>query len=151
MGMAPQCAAASAQAGTCTVRASAPATTNTTAVPRQFVLSLHYDDNTDTIYVSIHHYASVRADAPNALQVFRRLLELNWEMLVGKFEWSPASGEVRLSAVINTDSNFDRRAFRGVVRSLLRLADRYADEIARLTGSPVGENVTPSTPVHSGR
>lgn len=139
MGLSPQCAAASPQAGTCTVRASSPTPAGAPASTRRFVLSLHYDDNTDTIYVYADHYATLRADAPNVAQVTRRLLELNWEMLVGKFEWSPASGEVRLSAVLNTDSNFDRRAFRGVVRAVLRLADRYADEVARLTGNPVGE------------
>lgn len=149
MGLAPQCASASTTAGTCTVRATAAAAQPGATAParaRRFVLSLQYDDNSDTIYVYADHYASLRADAPHAAQAFRRLLELNWEMLVGRFEWSPSSGEVRLSAVINTDSNFDRRAFRGVVRSLLRLADRYAEEVARLTGSPVGETAEAPAP-----
>lgn len=140
MGLAPQCSSTNAQAGSCTTRASAPASANGQASTRRFVLSLQYDDNSDTIYVYVDHYASIRADASTAPQVFRRLLEMNWEMLAGRFEWSAASGEIRLSASINTDSNFDRRAFRGVVRSLLRLADRYADEVARITGNPVGES-----------
>ena len=142
MGLSPQCASANAQAGSCTTRASAPpAAANGQPSNRRFVLSLQYDDNSDTIYVYVDHYALLHGDAQNAGQVFRRLLELNWEMLIGRFEWSSASGEIRLSAVMNTDSNFDRRAFRGVVRSVLRLADRYADEIARLTGNAVGETV----------
>ena len=60
---------------------------------------------------------------------------------------SSTTGEVRLSAVLNTDSNFDRRAFRGVIRSLIRLADRYAPEVGQLTGAPVGER--PAVPTSS--
>jgi hypothetical protein len=146
MGLAPQCTSANANAGSCTTRASAPAAANGQQSARRFVLSLQYDDNSDTIYAYVDHYASLRGDAPNAAQTFRRLLEMNWEMLIGRFEWSAASGEIRLSAVMNTDSNFDRRAFRGVVRSLLRLADRYADEVSRLTGAAVGESAASGAP-----
>ncbi len=148
MGLSPQCAATNATAGSCTVRATTPEPVPAGAAGalpaarqrRTFVVSLRYDDASDTIYAHVEHYALLRADAANALQAFRRLMELNWEMLVGKFEWSPASNEVRLSATMNTDSNFDRRAFRSVVRALVRLADRYADEVSRLTGGPVGQS-----------
>lgn len=148
MGFSAQCAAPSAQVGSCRFRTTAQAATNTpTAQPgtasapsgRQFVVALEYSDETDTVYVYIDRYATVRADAATAPAVFRRFAEMNWEMLVGKFEWSPQTGEVRLGAVLNTDSNFDRRAFRGVVRAVVRLADRYAEELSRIAGSPVGE------------
>ena len=142
MGLAPQCAASNAHTATCTIRATGAPLQPGGSIPpgaRRFVVTLRYDDDSDTIYVYADHYAALPADAPNAAQVFRRLLELNWEMLIGRFEWSTTTGEIRLSAVLNTDSNFDRRAFRGVVRSVLRLADRYAEEIARLTGNPVGD------------
>lgn len=151
MGMPAQCAAASAQAGSCRVTA-AGATGNPNVAPaRRFVIGLDYSDVTDTVYVYIDHYATLRSDAPNAAATFRRLLEINWEMLVGRFEWAAQTGELRLSATLNTDSNFDRRAFRGVVRALLRLAERYADEVARVSGSPVGESVAaPSAPPAGG-
>ena len=63
----------------------------------------------------------------------RRLMELNWSLLVAKLEWNAADGEVRLSMIQNTDSNFDRRAFRGLVRRIESLADRYARELERLS------------------
>jgi hypothetical protein len=109
------------------------------AVERRFQLALEYSDTTDTVYLYLDHYAQFPADSANAPVLFRRMAEMNWEMLVGKFEWSPTSGELRLGAVLNTDSNFDRRAFRGMVRALLRLGARYADEFTRLTGGSVGE------------
>ena len=62
-------------------------------------------------------------------------MELNWELLVGKFEWNPRDGEVRLSAVLNTDSNFDRRALRSIVHSLDTIAARYERELRVLAAA----------------
>ena len=59
-------------------------------------------------------------------------MELNWQMLLGKFEWDPTDGEVRLAMILNTDSNFDRRAFRSAVRDIVQVADRYHAELARV-------------------
>lgn len=145
MGIAAQCAPASSQAGVCrAVASSAPA-----GAPggRRYTLVLEYSDQTDTVYIFLERYATLPADAPTAPAAFRRFAEINWEMLTGKLEWSARTGEVRLGAVMHTDSNFDRRAFRGVVRSVLRLGDRYATEIAQITGRPVGESVAvPTSP-----
>lgn len=141
MGLAPQCAPNSATVGGCTIRAQAPGADGRTANPtaRRFTVTVSYDDASDTIYAYIERYATLRSDAANASQATRRLLELNWEMLATRVEWSPSTGEVRMSALMHTDSNFDRRAFRGVIRSLLRSADRYAQELSQLTGSTIGE------------
>lgn len=136
MGYAPQCAAASSQSGTC--RASAQSEGDRQAT-RRFVVVFDYSDVTDTVYVYLDRYATLRPEGADAAPAMRRLLEMNWEMLIGKFEWSPGTGEVRLGTVLHTDSNFDRRAFRGAVRALLRLGERYADEVSRLTASPVGQ------------
>lgn len=146
MAMAPQCAPTSATVGACTVRAQAPGADGRTPNPtaRRFVVSMTYDDGSDTIYVYIERYATLRADAANASQATRRLLELNWEMLASRVEWSPSTGEVRLSSLLHTDSNFDRRAFRSTIRSLLRSAERYAQELSQLTGSAIGESPAPA-------
>jgi hypothetical protein len=153
MGITGQCMAVNAQVGACRAVASPvppPGTTPSPVARRRYSIALEYNDQTDTVYIYLDRYATLRGDATNAAPVFRRFAEMNWEMLVGKFEWSSTTGEVRLSAVMHTDSNFDRRAFRGTVRALLRLADRYAEEVSHLTGSPVGEAPEaagqPSTP-----
>jgi hypothetical protein len=152
MGLAPQCAPTSATVGACSFRGQAPGPDGRTANPtaRRFLVAMTYDDGSDTIYVYVERYAALRADAANVAQVSRRLLEINWETLSAKMEWSASSGEVRLSALLHTDSNFDRRAFRSVVRSVLRVADRYAAELSQLTGAAIGEApaapTAPTTP-----
>ncbi len=139
MGYAAQCAPVSATVGTCRVEHVGAQAAGATTAGRRFELVVEYSDVTDTVYAYLARYAALRVEQPNATTAFRRIAEMNWEMLIGKFEWNAASGELRLGAVMHTDSNFDRRAFRGAVRSLLRLGDRYADEVGRLTAGTVGE------------
>jgi len=106
---------------------------------RELNVHVIYSDETDTVYVYVARLVSAPPDAPATIDVLRRLMELNWALLVGKLEWNAADGEVRLSMVLNTDSNFDRRAFRSLVRQIGPLADRYAGELQRLSGADAAE------------
>lgn len=99
---------------------------------REFAVHAVYSDRTDTIYLYVDRFLVVPADAPSSGPVLRRLMELNWAFLLGKLEWDSTDGEVRLAMVLNTDSNFDRRAFRSAVRGVIALADRYWGELDRL-------------------
>ncbi|RLB49648.1 MAG: hypothetical protein DRJ42_20610 [Deltaproteobacteria bacterium] len=102
---------------------------------REFDVHLVYSDDTDTIYFYVARLATALPDASTTPALLRRLMELNWSLLVAKLEWNAADGEVRLSMIQNTDSNFDRRAFRGLVRRIGSLADRYARELDRLSSA----------------
>jgi len=121
----PLCSAESAAHGRCEARVG--------AASAELALQLVYSDETDTIYVYVPALLVALPDAPSTPALLRRLAELNWELLLGKLEWNAASGEVRLSTVLNTDSNFDRRAFRSVVRNLARLAERLGPELRRIS------------------
>ncbi len=99
---------------------------------REFAVHAVYSDRTDTIYLYVDRFLVVPADAPSSGPVLARLMELNWAFLLGKLEWDSTDGEVRLAMVLNTDSNFDRRAFRSAVRGVTALADRYWGELDRL-------------------
>jgi hypothetical protein len=91
----------------------------------------HYDDTTDTVYLYVP-LLSIAETSARLPAVLRRAMELNYELLSAKLEWNPASAELRLSAVLHTDSNFDRRAFRSLLRSLDRLSLRYSAEFMSL-------------------
>jgi hypothetical protein len=98
----------------------------------------HYDDTSDTIYLYVP-LLSIAESSKALPAVLRRAMELNWELLSAKLEWNAQSAELRLSSVLHTDSNFDRRAFRSLVRALDRISVRYHDELAKLaarSGSP---------------
>lgn len=98
----------------------------------EIVGSALYSDESDTVYLWIPGVATALRDDPATPALLQRLMELNGTMLSTKFEWNPVDGEVRLSAVLPTDSNFDRRALRNLVRVLLAQAERRRPEIQRL-------------------
>jgi hypothetical protein len=108
------------------------ATRAATAPAAALQLHVAYSDETDTIYFYLERYLVVPSDHPRVAEVLRRLMELNWDMLVGKFEWNPRTGEVRLSATLSTDSNFDRRAFRSVIAALDTAHARHGAELRDL-------------------
>lgn len=120
------CAANDEERGTCRFHATG------TETERVLDVQLAYSDVTDTIYLYVNQFLSAPNEGEHTDPLLRRLMELNWTMLLGKFEWDPTDGEVRLAIVLNTDSNFDRRAFRSGVRALTALADRYYPELHRL-------------------
>ncbi len=91
-------------------------------------------DVTNTVYLYVDHYLLAPPDATTTPRLLARLMELNWQMLGTKLEWNAESGEVRLSAVLSTASNFNRKAFRSLVRTLVGVADRYRPELRALTG-----------------
>jgi hypothetical protein len=103
---------------------------------RSFDLRMAYSDVTDTVYLYVDHFLTARGDAATTDPLIRHMMELNWRLLVGKFEWDPADGEVRLAMVMNTDSNFDRRAFRSLVRAISDQADRLYPELTRVAPQP---------------
>lgn len=120
------CEAADAQRARCELTARGITT------GREFPVRLVYSDRTDTIYLYVERFLEVPADGQTTGRVLQRLMELNWTLLLGKFEWNSTDGEVRLAMVVNTDSNFDRRAFRSAVRAIGQVADRYFNELDRL-------------------
>ena len=81
-------------------------------------------EETQTVYVALPDLGVIAPDGPDTDARLRRLAELDWDLLGSKLEWDPHSGAVRLSAVLRTDSNFDRQAFRVVVRALTAHARR---------------------------
>jgi hypothetical protein len=89
-------------------------------------------DTTDTVHVYAADVGRAVADAPSTPAVLRLLMELNHELLLVKLEWSAATGEIRVSATLQTDSNLDRRALRTAVRAVARVAERVRGELGRV-------------------
>ena len=89
---------------------------NETALPVPLVVILN--STSDTVYMYFENFIKP-ANARRSSKIYQQLLELN-SLLIGlKLEMNIESKNIRLSAVINTDSNFDRKAFRSVVLSLI--------------------------------
>ncbi|MBX3248830.1 MAG: YbjN domain-containing protein [Myxococcales bacterium] len=126
MGLAPLCEPESAIRARCELRHVSPDARHEL---RAFTL---YSDESDTVYVWVPRLVVAPPEDPATPAVLRRIAELNWSMLTTKLEWNPSDGEVRLSAVLHTDSSFDRRAFRNLVRVVLSLAGRHGPQLEAL-------------------
>jgi hypothetical protein len=99
---------------------------------RRFDFGLRYCRNTETVYVFIERFLELSSPDGPSLELARRLLELNRRMVTAKLEWDRPTNSIRLSVVINTDSNFDRRAFRSQLKGLIANAERLWPELSSL-------------------
>jgi len=86
-------------------------------------------DQSHTVYLAVLDLASIPPNTPRASDELRHLAELNWSLTGARLDWDPHSGAVRLSAIQRTDTNFDRRAFRVLLRLLLARAERLAPQL----------------------
>lgn len=98
---------------------------------------VRYSRRTSTVYVYIDRLVEIDDPEGPGLPLARRLLDLNRSLVTGKLEWDRLTRSIRLSVVVNTDSNFDRKAFRSQIIGLWTSAARILPELRRLaTGAP---------------
>lgn len=116
------------------VRARCTFTHRGTHAEREHRFAIVYSEETGTVYAYADRYLVVPAGRAHTPRLLRRLAELNWELLVGKLEWNPTDGEVRLSAVMPVGAQFDGGAFRTLVRTVIDEADRHWRALARAAG-----------------
>jgi len=94
-------------------------------------------DVSNTVYVAVPRLVEVAGDGPS-LPLARRLLELNRRLATAKLEWDPLGRAIRLSTVLSTDSNFDRKAFRSQVLALFAAAERILPDLEALAAQEGG-------------
>jgi len=99
---------------------------------RRLRVTVVYSDESDTVYLYVGDVARALPELPSTTAVLRRIAELNWRSLATKLQWDPTTGEVRMSALLHTDSNLDRRALRTLLRLLVAEAERRGPELQRL-------------------
>jgi hypothetical protein len=86
------------------------------------------------VYVFLNGYLRLPNDHPNRDAVLRELMKKNWEMNIGKFEWDPSDGEVRLSYCFTTENGLGYEAFRAIVATLLDAGDGLWPDLKKMIG-----------------
>lgn len=92
-------------------------------------IHLWYGETSKTIYIFVNHYASAEGTNAATPVLMRHLSAMSRSLGIARFEWNEADGEVRLSTVMNVDTNFDRNALRGLLRFIQDSADRFKPQI----------------------
>jgi len=104
--------------GHCTVETSG--ITEKIKAPLEIVLK----KKSHTIYLFFDGFMPIDTEDMNNSSLLKKALELNSEMIAPRLELHSEKPFLRLSAVLNIDSNFDRKAFRSTVLSLISTAEK---------------------------
>jgi hypothetical protein len=86
------------------------------------------------VYVYLNRYFVLPNDNPNRDAVLRELMKKNWDLNIGKFEWDPSDGEVRLSYCFTTENGIGYEAFRAIVATLLEVGDGFWPDLKKMIG-----------------
>ncbi|MCD6352504.1 MAG: YbjN domain-containing protein [Armatimonadetes bacterium] len=83
-------------------------------------------------YIIITDYLTVPPTHRNCDKVLRRLMELNWKLNLGKFEWDPSDGEVRFTFTFSTENGIGFEAFQAVFNTMIATADDQIEGLQKL-------------------
>jgi len=100
-----------------------------------YVTRIRVSNKLDLVYLYIQDYLVVPKTHRNKDKMMSRLMELNFELNVGKFEWDSRDGEVRYSFTFSTENGLGFEAFRAVFETLLVTADDKYEDLQKLLHS----------------
>ncbi len=101
-----------------------------------YQLRIFIDDPRKVVYMCINRLMTIPDSHPRKSAVLQRLMELNWELLIGKYEWDKSDGEARLSYTFSTENGLGYEAFVACFQLLVLTADRDYPKLMRLMWAP---------------
>ena len=98
-----------------------------------FNLAVQVFEREKVVYMAVTDYLDIdEAVSPGAMVLLlTRMATLNYELLLGKFQLEPRSGQVILSVELNFDDGLGYRTFDTVLRHLVQTADERYPELLR--------------------
>jgi hypothetical protein len=97
-------------------------------------LHIVIDGPRQMVYLFLNRYLTVKPDDPALPKVLQRLMQENWNLNIGKFEWDKTDGEIRFSYCFTTENGVGFEAFGAIVKTLLETGDKFWPELHALTG-----------------
>ena len=113
-----------------------------------YQLRIFIDDPRKVVYMCINRLMTIPDSHPRKSAVLQRLMELNWELLIGKYEWDKSDGEARLSYTFSTENGLGYEAFVACFQLLVLTADRDYPKLMRLMWAPEEK---PAEPLAAGK
>ena len=98
-----------------------------------FKLNIQLFEREDVLFLATSDYFRLdQATSPEAtVLVLTQIATLNYELLLGKFQLNPTTGEVALSVELNVDDGLGFATFQTVLLHLMRTADRNHPALVR--------------------
>lgn len=99
----------------------------------RFQVSIQLFEREKVLYFSVHDYLRLEdaASSQSMVLLLTQLAALNYELLLGKFQLNPRSGEISLSVEIQLDDGLGYRTFEAVLAHVIITADRRHPELMR--------------------
>ncbi len=95
-------------------------------------LRIVIDAENELVYLFLNRFVTVAEKSPQLAKVLRALMDYNWQLNVGKFEWDKSDGEVRYSYTFTTENGVGFEAFEAIFVTLLKTGDRLWPELSKL-------------------
>jgi hypothetical protein len=73
-------------------------------------------------------------NAPAMVLLLTQLAALNYDLLIGKFQLNPSSGDISISAEINLDDGMGYQTFQSVLHHLIQTADSHHPDLLKAAG-----------------
>jgi len=101
-------------------------------------LRIVVDVERDMVYLFLNRFLSLPQNDPHRDALLQKLMETNWALNIGKFEWDPSDGEVRLSYTFSTENGMGFEAFEAIVGTLAKTGDKYWPDLKKMTAAGAG-------------
>jgi thioredoxin-related protein len=92
------------------------------------------DGKRGLVYIFLNHYLNAKPGSDKLPAVLQRLMEENWNLNIGKFEWDKSDGEIRYSYCFTTENGLGYEAFNAIVLTITRTGDKLWPELKAATG-----------------
>ena len=96
-------------------------------------LRIVIDAKRQLVYLFLNRYLEAKPDSAGLPKVLQRLMEENWNLNIGKFEWDKTDGEIRFSYCFTTENGIGYEAFEAIVLTIAQTGDRLWPELHGLT------------------
>lgn len=101
-----------------------------------FKMTAQLFDREDVLYLAATDYLRLEdaTSSRSMVLLLTQLAALNYDLLLGKFQLNPRTGEITLSVELNLDDGLGFKTFESVSHHLVKTADARYPELARAAG-----------------
>lgn len=92
----------------------------------EFRLSVQLFERENVLYFAVHDYLSLEdaVSSKSMVLLLTQLATMNYELLLGKFQLNPRSGEISLSVEVQVDDGLGFKTFDAVLNHVIFTADQ---------------------------
>ena len=106
----------------------------------EFRVSVQLFDRENVLYFVVHDYMKLEdaASSQSMVLLLTQLATMNYDLLLGKFQLNPRSGDISLSVEVQVDDGLGFATFEAVLSHIIYTADqRYPDLLRAAQGNGI--------------